>query len=321
MSVECVAADNKLVSRELILLELAASWGIRWMLEQPVPNLMIQHPMSAWKLKRLGEGCLVAGKELWGTRPRWYLCLWQRRILRGPKLLDLSLKFRRRAIATSPGGQRHQMAGLFVTGGPVLKQTKSYPAILGVQLALARNKWLDAGMHFAKKARALHPIARLATQSPIAALLTLLEKLLSVELLISLCASKKMLHGKTTICAQYACVRMCEMSVCAQPRPCKCPRPCSVNSRQPRSDLQAFLHVGRVGGWVVVLEGGCPAACIQGQGRGAKAWRYSALSNDMQRFVHEYATMPNDIHRYSTKFNVFLLRAIVEYRLNIVAYR
>ena len=165
MSVECVAADNKLVNRELILLELAASWGIRWMLEQPVPNLMIQHPMSAWKLKRLGEGCLVAGKELWGTRPRWYLCLWQRRILRGPKLLDLSLKFRRRAIATSSGGQRHQMAGLFVTGGPDLKQTKSYPAILGVQLALARNTWLDAGMHFAKKARALHPIARLATQS------------------------------------------------------------------------------------------------------------------------------------------------------------
>ena len=177
-----------------------------------MPNLMIQHPMSAWKLKRLGEGCLVAGKELWGTRPRWYLCLWQRRILRGPKLLDLSLKFRRRAIATSSGGQRHQMAGLFVTGGPDLKQTKSYPAILGVQLALARNTWLDAGMHFAKKARALHPIARLATQSPIAALLTLLEKLLSVELLISLCASKKMLHGKQPyvhnmrVCACVKCL-------------------------------------------------------------------------------------------------------------------
>ena len=79
-SVECVAAQNRLVKRVVLLLRFVVCMGLFWILEQPTSSILQDHPTFQRNAKRLGKKqaflwmrCFGAatpkGTQLWGNAP------------------------------------------------------------------------------------------------------------------------------------------------------------------------------------------------------------------------------------------------------------
>ena len=143
-SVECVAAQNRLVKRVVLLLRFVVCMGLFWILEQPTSSILQDHPTFQRNAKRLGKKqaflwmrCFGAatpkGTQLWGNAP--WLKKTQRKLRKSELLGDETLKVVK--YTKKADGSKS------VSGDSGLKATQSYPPLFGAAICSYHKAFLD----------------------------------------------------------------------------------------------------------------------------------------------------------------------------------
>lgn len=141
----CVAANNRLVSRILFLIELAVFWGCFWLLEQPASSVLEQHPKFQKRRRRLGVQQVFLWMKsyganspkptvLYGNAP--YIDALRTCLQRWQVVSDARLNITNKSVDPITGETK-------VSGGCGLKATQAYPPLFGVTVAQEHKHMLE----------------------------------------------------------------------------------------------------------------------------------------------------------------------------------